>query len=135
MGFANSEQLRELFLCGGMGFLLGLYYDGFRLLRLWFSSQAVVFSLDCLYCITAAMAVYLFSLAVTDGQLRLFLFVGLLAGFCSYRYTVGRLILRAATRFRRMIFRFFRLLRAKTQSFATKIKNQIKKPQKNQKKS
>ena len=33
MGLTNGGQLTGLFLSCGLGFLLGLYYDGFRVAR------------------------------------------------------------------------------------------------------
>ena len=106
MGFTNTEQLYTLFLCGGMGFLLGAYYDGFRLLRLLLHPPtAGVFALDCLFCVTAAPVVFLFSLAVADGILRVYVFAGLLLGFFAYRRTVGRALLRTVYRLLRAAHR------------------------------
>ncbi len=111
MGFTNVEQLRELFLCGGMGFLLGAYYDVFRLLRLLLPSPAaVVFAEDCVFFTTSAGAVFLFALAVTDGVLRIYLFVGLAAGFFAYRCTVGRTLLRLISRLVRFLRKVSRRL-------------------------
>ncbi len=98
MGFANTEQLRELFLSGGMGFLLGAYYDVFRIWRKWRgSSTAAVFFQDCLFFSTASVVVFLFSLALTHGTVRAYTLCGVAVGFCAYRYTVGLALLRAFT--------------------------------------
>lgn len=91
-------QLRELFLSCGMGFLLGAYYDVFRILRCILRPGTVrVFWQDLLFFLTAAPIVFLFALAVTDGVVRLYLFAGLIAGFFAYRYTVGRAVVRFVT--------------------------------------
>ena len=136
MGFSNPEQLRDVFLCGGMGFLLGLYYDVFRLFRLWFpTSAAVVFVQDCVYCVSSATMVFLLSLVITDGRLRLFLFVGLVAGFFAYRCTMGRLLLGFSRRVRRQTARFFRCLGKFFGTWFSKIRNYVKKLQKNEKKA
>ncbi len=98
MGFTNTTQVRELFLSCGMGFLLGAYYDVFRILRQVLRPGAVrVFWQDILFFITAALMTFLFALAITDGVLRLYLFAGLVAGFFAYRYTVGRAAVRLVT--------------------------------------
>ncbi len=98
MGFTNVEQLRELFLSCGMGFLLGAYYDVFRILRCILRPGTVrVFWQDMLFFFTAAPLVFLFALAVTDGVVRLYLFAGLIAGFFAYRYTVGRAVVHFVT--------------------------------------
>lgn len=94
MGFENTEQLRELFLSGGMGFLLGLYYDAFRILRSWLRpSRFCIFLQDCAYALTSAVFTFLFVLALNGGVLRFYVLVGVLAGFFAYRYTVGRVII------------------------------------------
>ena len=88
-------QLQELFLSCGMGFLLGAYYDVFRILRcLLRPGVARVFWQDVLFFLTAAPLVFLFSLAVTDGVVRLYLCAGLVVGFFAYRHTVGRAVVR-----------------------------------------
>lgn len=116
MGFTNTQQLRDLLLCGGMGFWLGLYYDGFRLIRLWCRpSRAGVFCLDMLYGVTAAPMVFLFALAVTDGSLRWYLSAGLLAGFFAYRRTVGRAVIGTAALVRRTMGKWRRHRRQKAQ--------------------
>lgn len=131
MGFTNPEQLRELFLCGGVGFLLGLYYDGFRLFRFFFRSPpAVVFAQDCLFFLTSAAAVFLFALVVTDGILRMFLFVGLAAGFFAYRYTVGRFLLRTAAVLRRQVKRAMSAIGKFAAAHAPGKKNRRKNPEK-----
>lgn len=135
MGFTNTEQLRELFLCGGMGFLLGLYYDVFRLLRLLLPAPApVVFLQDVLFFITGAGAVFLFALAVTDGALRAYLFAGLAAGFGAYRCTVGRLVIRWTARLLRTIRRFLSAVAAPVRKIFTAgiaaVKNRRKKAEK-----
>ncbi len=99
MGFTNSEQLREMFLSGGMGFLLGAYYDVFRILRrLLHPSRVAVFFQDCLFFVTSAVAVFLFSLALTDGVVRAYTVLMVLVGCMAYRYTVGRLVLHTVCR-------------------------------------
>ncbi len=107
MGFANAEQLRELFLSGGMGFLLGAYYDVFRLWRTWrHSSKVSVFVQDCVFFCTAAVVVFLFSLALTKGVVRVYTLCGVAIGFGAYRYTVGLALLRIVT----LLYRWARWL-------------------------
>ncbi len=96
MGFTNSEQVYELFLACGLGFLLGFYYDGFRLLRRFCRVPKFgLFLLDVLFFATAAVAVFLFSLAMTEGEVRSYSLLGSAVGFFAYRCTVGRVLLRA----------------------------------------
>ncbi len=135
MGFTNTEQLRELFLCAGVGFLLGAYYDVFRLLRLVLPSPAAaVFLEDVVFCVTSAATVFLFTLAVTDGVLRTYVFAGLAAGFTAYRSTVGRVIVRQTARLLTALRQFFHPVGNAVRTFFTKgcfhIKNRLKKSEK-----
>ncbi|MBR5540209.1 MAG: spore cortex biosynthesis protein YabQ [Clostridia bacterium] len=111
MGFTNVAQLRELFLSCGMGFLLGAYYDVFRILRHVLRPGVVhVFWQDILFFITAALMTFLFALAIADGALRVYLFAGLVAGFFAYRYTVGRAVVRLVAAIIALLSRLGRLL-------------------------
>lgn len=113
IGFTNAAQLRELFLSGGMGFLLGAYYDIFRILRRVLHPGTVrVFFQDIVFFVTAALMTFLFALAVADGVLRVYLFVGLITGFFAYRYTVGRAVVRFVTAVIALLMSMERRLRA-----------------------
>ena len=104
LGFENAAQLRELFLSCGMGFLLGAYYDVFRLFRCWLlSSPLRVFVQDCTYALTSAVAVFLFALALNGGVLRWYLFLGLFVGFFAYRRTVGSFLIKTVLKLLRCI--------------------------------
>lgn len=99
MGFTNAEQLRELFLSGGLGFLLGAWYDVFRILRrLSHPRKVAVFFQDVVFFATAAVVVFLFSLAMTEGIVRSYVLIGAAAGFEAYRHTVGSVLLRSVCR-------------------------------------
>ncbi len=111
MGFTNAEQLYELFLSGGMGFLLGVYYDIFRIVRrLLHPSKIAVFFQDCFFFSSAAVLVFLFSLSMTDGVVRWYVLFGVFCGFMSYRYTVGRGLMRCILAVCRILKRGYRVL-------------------------
>ena len=96
-GFTGGSQLYELFLSCGCGFLLGAYYDVFRLLRVMLPCRRwTVFVQDVVFFVTAAVITFLFDLTLTGGLLRFYLFVGLAAGFLAYRFTLGRLVMTCA---------------------------------------
>ncbi len=114
MGFTNFEQLRATLLCGGVGFLLGAYYDLFRVWRVWFSPRAVfVFFQDVWYCLSSVMAVFVLLLTITDGQGRFYVFLGLIVGFFTYRSLGGRYILRMAAAVKRLVHGRYQNLRKK----------------------
>ncbi len=106
MGFTNAQQLHEVFLCAGVGFLLGAYYDVFRVWRVWFCPRIVsIFVQDVWYCLTSAITLFVLLLAITDGQGRFYVFFGVIVGFFAYRSLLGRCCLRAAVRIRKSMHR------------------------------
>ncbi len=95
MEITNGQQLNELFLSCGMGFLLGAFYDVFRLIRLIMKPGAkAIFFQDLAYFLISAIVTFLFALAVMDGELRFYLFFGLAVGFAAYYFTIGRVVMR-----------------------------------------
>lgn len=92
-----TQQVNHLFLSCGMGFLLGLYYDVFRVIRLVMrSGKRWIVVQDLLFFLSSAVITFLFALAVMDGQLRFYLFLGEGIGFAAYYWTIGRLMMRFA---------------------------------------
>ena len=97
MEITNGQQLNELFLACGMGFLLGAYYDLFRVIRLVMrSGKRAIFFQDLMFFISSAIVTFLFSLSVMDGELRFYLFAGLTGGFFAYYLTIGRVVIHSA---------------------------------------
>jgi len=94
---SNSHQLMELLLSAGMGLLLGMYYDVFRVIRIVQQPSArIIFVQDVLFFATSAVITFLFTMTINGGQLRLYIMAGLLAGFLVYYMTIGRLVVRFA---------------------------------------
>ena len=92
MNFTNADQLREVFLSCGMGFLLGVLDDGFRLVRRYLiPPKVIVFLLDILYAAVSAFLVFLFCLAMTQGRVRFYTLLAVLCGLVVYRITVGKM--------------------------------------------
>lgn len=97
MKITNAQQAYELFLSCGMGFLLGLYYDVFRVIRLVMKPGAkTIFFQDLLFFVSSAVLTFLFSLSIMDGELRFYLFLGLIVGFVAYYFTIGKLVMKFA---------------------------------------
>lgn len=95
MDFTIENQMREFFLSCGMGFILGIYYDIFRVYRLVMrTGKRTLFFQDVVFFLTAAVITFLFSLAVMDGRLRFYLFLGEAVGFFAYYFTLGRVVVR-----------------------------------------
>ena len=97
MEITIGEQLNQLFLSCGMGFLLGLYYDVYRVARLVIrAGKRWIFVQDLLFFLTSAVFTFLFALAVMEGRLRFYLFFGEALGFSAYYFTIGRVVMRFA---------------------------------------
>lgn len=105
----TTVTVSDCLLASGAGFLLGAYYEIFRLWRLWMrSGKWGVFWQDILFFTTSAGAFFLFALAVSDGQIRALLLAGCVVGFCAWRATVGRLLFTVTRRSLRILHRLKR---------------------------
>lgn len=112
---SSSEQLRGLFLSVGFGFLLGVVYDVFRIIRLLITSKKTgVYIQDILYIIFCAFTSFIFILTVTGGNLRFYILLGCLTGWLVYYFSFGVFAMRvgdAAVRGIRRLFGFvFRII-------------------------
>ncbi|MCI8553739.1 MAG: hypothetical protein HFJ80_02180 [Clostridiales bacterium] len=111
MELTNDNQLYNLFLSCGLGFLLGAYYDVFRVCRLALrSGKRSVFFQDVFFFASSAVITFLFALTVTAGQLRLYLFLGSGAGFAAYYFTLGRVVMKFAGAVIQTVLRLWHLL-------------------------
>ena len=114
MGITGTAQLTGLFYACGVGFLLGLYYELFRTLRLLFPAERKPGAHE-----RAAVAVFFCLLAITDGVLYLYSLVGIAAGFFACYYTVGSVLHGLLAVLLRELYRLWRALcRAVSRPFA-----------------
>ena len=81
-----SQQLLFCLRFGLLGLLLGVVYDVLRAARIHFRLRRPGTALlDVLFCLTGLLCFLLLMLRGTDGRLRLYLPLGLAAGFGLYR--------------------------------------------------
>lgn len=81
----------------GFGFLLGVLYDVFRLVRMaWFSQKAVVFFQDVLYFTVCACLTFVFMLAMNYGEVRGYVILGEILGWIIYYYSAGAMVFRVS---------------------------------------
>ncbi|WP_162840357.1 spore cortex biosynthesis protein YabQ [Acetanaerobacterium elongatum] len=125
-----------------LGFLLGIFYEIFRILRLLIQTGPVaIFVQDILYWSVSALISFLFILAVNSGQLRIFLLLGIVIGMVVYFLTLGVLVMKASKaiiafihRVMRFIYRklvapvqrFMGITRQKADRFAKKVESKNK---------
>ncbi|MDE7221576.1 MAG: septum formation initiator family protein [Oscillospiraceae bacterium] len=85
-----SQQLLLFLRSIGLGICLGLLYDLLGALRT-LGGKLLGGVLDAAFCLTAAAAVLLFVLS-GDGELRIFVALGILGGAVLFRYLAGPLL-------------------------------------------
>ncbi len=92
--FLGTAQEIKLFLLAAFGgVMLGAVYDTLRAFRLSVKhSKTAVFFQDVLFVLLAWLYCFSFCIELLDGQIRLFVAVGALAGFWAHRLTLGKLI-------------------------------------------
>ena len=92
-----ADQTRLFLLALGLGFLLGIVYDLFRVVRMAFTMRrAGVFIQDVLFFLTCAAVTFVFLLAVNQGEIRGFIIAGEGLGFLIYYFSFGLLAVRVS---------------------------------------
>lgn len=109
-----SRQAIAFLWAVAVGGILGAVYDGFRIGRiLWRKGRFWVFLEDFLFGIIAAFCTFWSLAGTNDGQVRLFLLLGELAGFILYRNSFGLLTMA----FARLLIRLLAWLKRKFRGF------------------
>lgn len=92
-GLSLAQQTRGFLLSLGFGFIMGIFYDLFRIIRISISNGKIATIIsDILYCIFLCFALFLFCLTINEGEIRLYLLLGAGAGFCVYYFSLGVII-------------------------------------------
>ena len=85
-----SSQARGFLYSLGFGVLVGILYDGIRIIRLTFTKSKTATAIsDILFVIIAGVATFIFFLSVTYGEVRLYAVGGELLGFLIYYFSFG----------------------------------------------
>ncbi len=80
-----------------LGAAFGLLYDGFRITRIAVPTpRGVVFAEDVLFFMACAILSFFFLMSTLDGQLRLFLFVGIGLGALLYSLTLSVVVMKVS---------------------------------------
>ncbi len=92
-GLSLAQQTKGFLLSLGFGFIMGIFYDLFRIIRISISkSKSATIISDVLYCIFLCFCTFIFCLTVNEGEVRLYLLLGAGAGFCVYYFSLGAII-------------------------------------------
>ena len=77
----------------GFGFILGLIYDIFRLIRvLIIKNSKAVIAQDVIYFLLCAVLTFVFLLVINNGRFRFNILLALVIGFVVYYVTLGRFV-------------------------------------------
>lgn len=106
-----AQQTKSFLLSLGFGFIMGVFYDLFRIIRISISkSQKIILPFDLAYCVFLAFCSYLFFLVVNEGDIRGFLLLGEGIGFAIYYFSLGVVVFRISEKIVNGIKRFISLL-------------------------
>lgn len=106
-----STQGRMFLFSLGFGFLLGILYDLFRVIRLTVSrSRGFTLFMDLLYFAFCTVLTFFFLLVLDAGRIRLYSLGGELLGFLVYYFSFGAVASRAGSRFAKAVKRLFALI-------------------------
>lgn len=88
-----GKQTVEFLGACGLGFLIGLYYEFFRSVRLVAipSVASCVFQ-DIFFCVSSALLTFFVFLGLADGVMYPYLFLGELLGFYIFRGSLGKVV-------------------------------------------
>jgi spore cortex biosynthesis protein YabQ len=102
-----ASQFQGFVISIGVGLLLGVYYDIFRIFRTVFRSESrAVFFQDLFYMLSAAFVTFLLALGVNYGDVRFYILAGEIIGWCLYYLTVGMITIRLFKFISYILYRF-----------------------------
>ena len=139
-----AYQTRVFLYAYGFGFILGVLYDAFRILRLLvYNGRKRVFIWDIMFALVASFLTVIFALAVCKGIFGFYLLPGMGLGFLTYRFVFGGVILtftnKLITRIKNrlsILFQFFKKAHIKiSPRINKKVRRDTKKICKKSKKS
>lgn len=85
-----ATQTRSFLLSLGFGFVMGILYDVFRLVRVCISNgKKIQIAFDVAFCIVLAFLTFIFFMTVNEGEFRIYLILGEAVGFCVYSLSFG----------------------------------------------
>jgi spore cortex biosynthesis protein YabQ len=123
--FTVSEQAELFLLSVCLGAALGVIFDAFRLLRAVFNTarmKVAVHIADFLYVCFYAFCIFLYSTVLSRGEVRFFVVIGSLCGFCLEVLTIGDYVTAFVRIVSDKIHRFFHNLWELSLNFRRKIR-------------
>lgn len=89
-----SSQIQVFLYSVGFGFILGFFYDLFRIIRVaLIRTNKAVTAQDILYFLLSAVITFMYLLVINNGKMRFNILLALFFGFTAYYFTLGRFVL------------------------------------------
>ncbi len=145
--FDQKNQLNLFLLSLGLGFLLGIFYDIVRTVRISFTkSRTAVIIFDIFYFLSASAVTFLFILSVNKGEVRFYFLFGEAVGWLFYYFSLGKAAIKISGIFshiikavskcvKKVIFAPFRLIFGFADKIYSKLRFIFKKTQKKSRKN
>lgn len=109
---SNTLQVIDFLRAAVLGIILSVFYGVFSSLRkAGLNSDFAVFLQDIIFFIISSPVIFLFLLATTNGEVRLYIIIGVLAGFLAFKLTLYKIyvfLLSKLFSIVRMVFSFLR---------------------------
>lgn len=114
----NFSQLISFFRALLLGGIFCFLYDIIRALsNVCTFSKLVIFILDFLYFVLISPVIFCFLLSTTNGELRGFIFLGILLGFFVFKILVSRFLLKVLI----IVFKFIKKVLDAVKGFFQKV--------------
>lgn len=90
--FSNNRQLFAFLVSLALGLAFAIAYSVLRGIRLAVRHSALAINIeDIIFCEIISFITFLFALALTSGEIRLFMLLGILIGFLVFHFTLSAL--------------------------------------------
>lgn len=125
-GIELAEQTKILMLSMGLGLLIGILYDIFRIIRLSFNFGKIIIAIqDIIFFLILAGVTFAFALTVNKGQVRGYIIFGEIMGFLIYYFSFGIFVIRVSdiiiVRLKRLGKFIYKVIAAPIKYFIKKI--------------
>lgn len=114
-------QLGQLALALGLGAALGLLFDVLRVPRRHMHRAFLRTVLDGVFCLLVGLVVFAFGMAAGTGQVRLFMFLAIAAGWTGYFVWLSGYVFPLLEKFSRLCAQKTRKVTAPGQKIAKKV--------------
>ncbi|MDR1631165.1 MAG: spore cortex biosynthesis protein YabQ [Oscillospiraceae bacterium] len=110
-GVPLAVQTRVMLLALGLGFLIGILYDVFRIIRLSISrGRAAVFVQDILFFFLFSGITFAFCLSQNNGEVRFYIIFAEILGFLIYYFSFGAFVIRVSDKIINALRTLFELI-------------------------